>query len=159
MSGLKTRRDLLSTALRSGVGMATAAAIPGWLPATALGSGEGSRFRLSIPAGAEQLGIVPFDVEWTEAFDKPISQDLNGRVIHKLAALTPDTLITPNEHFFVRTGKPALLGPTDNWKITVSGLVDEPTDLTLNSLLPLTESQGVHPVSYTHLTLPTILLV
>ena len=96
MSGLKTRRDLLSTALRSGAGMATAAAIPGWLPATALGSGEGSRFRLSIPAGAEQLGVVPFDVEWAEAFDKPIGQGLNGRVIHMLAALTPDTLITPS---------------------------------------------------------------
>ena len=144
MSGLKTRRDLLSTALRSGVGMATAAAIPGWLPATALGSGEGSRFRLSIPAGAEQLGVVPFDVEWAEAFDKPIGQGLNGRVIHKLAALTPDTLITPSEHFFVRTGKPALLGPTDNWKIAVNGLVDEPMDLAVNSLLSLAESQGVH---------------
>ena len=67
MSGLKTRRDLLSTALRSGVGMATAASIPVWLPVTALGSGEGSRFRLSIPAGAEQLGIVPFDVEWRDS--------------------------------------------------------------------------------------------
>ena len=144
MSGLKTRRDLLSTALRSGAGMATAAAIPGWLPATALGSGEGSRFRLSIPAGAEQLGIVPFDVEWAEAFDKPSGQGLNGRVIHKLAALTPDTLITPSEHFFVRTGKPALLGPTDNWKIAVNGLVDEPMDLAVNPLLSLAESQGVH---------------
>ena len=144
MSGLKTRRDLLSTALRSGAGMATAAAIPGWLPATALGSGEGSRFRLSIPAGAEQLGVVPFDVEWAEAFDKPIGQGLNGRVIHKLAALTPDTLITPSEHFFVRTGKPALLGPTDNWKIAVNGLVDEPMDLAVNPLLSLAESQGVH---------------
>lgn len=133
MSFHRTRRDFLSTALRGGAMTMAAGSLPGW-PF----DGGGSQ------GGAVQIGTVDFDVEWGQAFDEPISQGLGGRVIRRLSTLTPDTLITPNEHFFVRTARPGLLGSTDNWRIAVGGMVDEPSPLALDPLLSLTESQGVH---------------
>ncbi|MCH7825169.1 MAG: molybdopterin-dependent oxidoreductase, partial [Acidobacteria bacterium] len=137
----RTRREFLSAALRGGAATIAASSVPGW---PAWRRGESDRYGALAQAGATQLGMVPFDVEWSQVFDEPISQGLGGRVIHKLSTLTPDTLITPNEHFFVRTAKPALLGSTENWQIAVGGLVDEPTNLALVPLLSLAESQGVH---------------
>lgn len=137
----RTRREFLSAALRGGAATIAASSVPGW---PAWRRGESDRYGALAQAGATQLGMVPFDVEWSQVFDEPISQGLGGRVIHKLSTLTPDTLITPNEHFFVRTAKPALLGSTENWQIAVGGLVDEPTNLALDPLLSLAESQGVH---------------
>ena len=119
----RTRREFLSAAFRGGAATIAASSVPGW---AARRRGENDRYGGSAQAGATQLGTVPFDVEWNQAFDEPISQGLGGRVIHKLATLTPDTLITPSEHFFVRTAKPALLDSTENWQIAVGGLVDEP---------------------------------
>ncbi len=137
----RSRREFLSVALRGGAATIAVSAVPGW---PAWPRGENDDYGALVQAGATQLGTVPFDVEWSQAFDEPISQGLGGRVIHKLATLAPETLITTNERFFVRTAKPALLGSTENWQIAVGGLVDEPADLALDSLLPLAESQGVY---------------
>ncbi len=149
MSGLRTRRDFLSTTVRGGVATVAATVVPAWVPLAGVGRGEADRCTAlaqfgSSQVAATQIGTVPFDIEWRQAFDEPISQGLGGRVIHKLATLTPDTLITTNEDFFVRTAKPDLLGSTENWRIAVGGLVDEPTELALDSLLPSAESQGVY---------------
>ena len=140
----RTRRAFLSKALRGGAATLAAGATPAWV----IGAGPRSAATAGIPTppqgSAAQVGTVPFDTEWTQAFDEPISQGLGGRVIHELATLTPETLITPNDHFFVRTARPGLLGSTDDWKIAIGGLVAESTELALDPLLPLAESQGVH---------------
>ena len=122
------RRQFIDSTLRGGAALGAAA----WLPANLLQS------------GATRVGTVPFDVEWSEAYNTPIGDGLNGRVIYRLADLTPETMVTPNDSYFVRTAKPALLPPTDNWHIRVDGLVDEPFDLALDPLLAEAESQGVH---------------
>ena len=137
----QTRREFLSASFRVGAATIAVSAVPGW-PAWPRGDNDG--YGALAQAVASQLGTVPFDVEWSQAFAEPISQGRGGRVIHKLATLTPETLVTANEHFFVRTAKPALLGSTENWHIAVGGLVDEPVGLALDSLVPLAESQGVH---------------
>ncbi len=143
---MPSRRDFLSIALRGSAATMVTGAVPAWLPRYRDGAFSGRFFQPggAPQAGATQLGTVAFDVEWRQAFDEPISQGLGGRLIRNLSTLTPDTLITPNEQFFVRTARPGRLSSTANWKIAVSGMVAEPGALELDALLPLVAPQGAY---------------
>lgn len=95
-------------------------------------------------AGGNQLGELPFVDEDPATFGTAIGDGLDGRLYTDLSGLGPDTLITPNELFYIRTRRPDLLDLTLPWKIDVSGLVDTPLSLSLSDIAPLVKPMGPH---------------
>jgi DMSO/TMAO reductase YedYZ molybdopterin-dependent catalytic subunit len=65
-------------------------------------------------------------------------------LILDLSTLTDDTLVTPNESFFIRTAYPDQLRPSSPWQISVRGLVERPTRLALADLVQHEQQMGVH---------------
>ncbi|MGH9314589.1 MAG: molybdopterin-dependent oxidoreductase, partial [Vicinamibacterales bacterium] len=75
-------------------------------------------------------------------FHTLIDAGLDARLYTDLSALTPDTLVTPNDKFFVRTAVPDQLDTSRPWAIAVTGLVRKPTTLALADLEPFVERAG-----------------
>lgn len=89
------------------------------------------------------LGVVPFlHADRNPPFHTLIDTGLDGRLYTDLSALTTETLVTPNDRFFIRTALPDLLDTTRPWTIDVTGLVRRPTTLSLADLQPLVERVG-----------------
>ncbi len=142
------RRKFIESLLLSGTGMTIGGA-------TAFGeSGAGLRDLFdtgsffggspNMVGAGNQRDIVPFIGATESQFDVPYGSGLGGRLVHDLSTLTPDTLVTPNDEFFIRTRKPGLLDTSGAWKIRIGGMVREPFEMPLDDLLPLVEPQGVH---------------
>ena len=90
-------------------------------------------------AGGELLGNQSF-LDGKEPLQ--LGDGLDARFHTDLTALTPATLITPNEHFFVRTRCSDLLDFVQPWKIAVRGLVERPVEIGLDELKPLVRPMG-----------------
>ena len=71
-----------------------------------------------------------------------LGHGLDARRHTDLSALTPATLITPNEHFFVRTRCSERIDFARPWKIAVRGLVERPVAIALAELKPLVKPMG-----------------
>jgi DMSO/TMAO reductase YedYZ molybdopterin-dependent catalytic subunit len=89
-------------------------------------------------------GIVDFAGEGNAMLDAPFGAGLDGRLYSDLSTLTADTLITPNDRFYIRTRYPDQLDTNAPWKIRISGHVDAPKELALDELSPLVQPMGVH---------------
>src|SRR5579864_8223652 len=95
-----TRRQLLQSSFTAGV-------------AAALGSSTGCS---SPPrSGGKLMGLVPFLDEPPNPPRVVMNSGLDGRLTLDLASLTPQTLITPNDDFFIRTCEPDQLDPRTSW--------------------------------------------
>lgn len=98
--------------------------------------------------GAEPLGTLPLG--GLGGVDHPlgimIGRGLDARLATDLSALTPDTLVTPTERFFVRSEAPAGLDARRPWTIRLSGLVRKPLDVPLSSLAAHVAPMGTHLV-------------
>lgn len=125
----RSRRRFVESLVVGGAGMAI---------------GIGARNGRATPGSGGQGVVVPFMGVTEPAFGVPYGAGLGGRLVHDLAELTPDTLVVPNDEFFIRTRKPGLLETSTPWNIQVGGMVREPFELPLADLLPLVEPQGVH---------------
>ena len=66
-----------------------------------------------------------------------LGDGLDARFHTDLTALTPATLITSNEHFFVRTRCSDLINFAQPWKIAVRGLVERPVEIGLDEVKAL----------------------
>jgi DMSO/TMAO reductase YedYZ molybdopterin-dependent catalytic subunit len=64
---------------------------------------------------------------------------LDARMLTNLSTLTPATLVTPNDRFYVRTARPDLIDASRPWTVTIEG-----TTLTLDRLARFTRPMGVH---------------
>jgi DMSO/TMAO reductase YedYZ molybdopterin-dependent catalytic subunit len=90
-------------------------------------------------AGGRYLGVVPFsDADRNPPFHTVIDSGLDARLYTDLSTLTPETLVTSNDRFFVRTSFPDLLDPGAPWSIRVAGLVKRPSAIALDDLERLT---------------------
>jgi DMSO/TMAO reductase YedYZ molybdopterin-dependent catalytic subunit len=69
---------------------------------------------------------------------------LDARLFTDLSALTPETLMTPAEQFFVRTAASAAHAKTDGWTIALAGLARRPAEMSVADLAPLTRDMGAH---------------
>jgi DMSO/TMAO reductase YedYZ molybdopterin-dependent catalytic subunit len=96
--------------------------------------------------GETLVGTVPFVGEGTFPLETTGGAGLGRRRALDLSTLTPETLLTPSERFFVRTGCPDRLPPADSWKVRVHGLVATPLEIAIAELRRGTEPQGVHLV-------------
>ncbi|HEX6765671.1 MAG TPA: molybdopterin-dependent oxidoreductase [Polyangiaceae bacterium] len=95
-------------------------------------------------AGGTLLAVVPFVSENDTPLEVAFNEGLDGRLYTDLSKLDPGHLVTPTEDFYVRTRYPDLLVPEERWRIQVVDLAGEATDLFLDELGDLVESQGTH---------------
>ncbi len=101
--------------------------------------------RQSPLAGGRLLGTLPLDGEGSAhapPFGRVLGTGLDARLFTDLSPLTPDTLIIPNERFFIRTTCPPALPAAGPWTITFGGLVRTPREVTLDSLRSLVRPMG-----------------
>ncbi len=73
-----------------------------------------------------------------------IGSGLDARLITDISTLTPDTLITSNERFCVRTSYPDLLDLSRPWTLSLGGAVRRPVTLTLDELTANVAEMGTH---------------
>src|SRR5947207_9231649 len=83
--------------------------------------------------GAQLLATVPFVEEGDFPLGVSDGSGLAARLAFDLSTLTSDTLVTPNERFFVRTATPDQLRFDQPWKISVGGLVETPVEVGLDA--------------------------
>ena len=108
-------------------------------------AGLSAEIQLSSGAfrGGTFLRIVPFVGENDDAVGNLTGSGLGGRLALDLSSLTSDTLITPNDQFFIRTRYPDQLDRRTAWKVTANGLLEKPLEWSLSELLLLEEPMGV----------------
>lgn len=73
-----------------------------------------------------------------------VGAGLDARLLTDLSTLTPDTLITSNEHFYVRTGYPDKLDPSRPWTLSLGGLVRRTVTLSVDDLARDVTPVGTH---------------
>lgn len=128
-----TRRRFLETS--------AGAAIATWLaPFEHAVAGASSTAR----SGERVLGKVPFVGEGAFPLDRTVGAGLGQRRALDLSTLSPETLLTPQDRFFVRTGYPGRLRPTTAWKVRVHGLVETPVEIPIERLKREASDLGVH---------------
>jgi len=129
-----SRRAFLETSVQTAAGL--------WLAPLA-----GAARAAGVHAADETLlGTLPFIGEGSFPLETTGGAGLGRRRALDLSTLTADTLITPPDQFFVRTGCPDRLPATDSWKVRVHGLVATPLEIAIGELRRLAGSQGIHLV-------------
>jgi DMSO/TMAO reductase YedYZ molybdopterin-dependent catalytic subunit len=126
---MMTRRRLLHTA--AGAGMAA-------LLETGIGCTKAAR------TPGKMIELVPFAEPSQTPCGVVTGSGLDGRLALDLSTLNPETLLTPNDQFYIRTCPPDQLDCQAPWTIAIRGLVKTPHVLTLDDLRPMVETQGVH---------------
>src|SRR3981081_1820902 len=132
-----TRREILKTSVIAG-GITLAGFHNMRLPAFL-----GQATKDSVQGG-QYLGSITFLGESPMPMDIPMGTGLDGRLYTDLSAVGPDNPITPNDKFYVRTRASALLGDSKPWLINVTGLVKQPSKISLTDLKKLSRPAGLH---------------
>jgi len=95
-------------------------------------------------AGGQLVAVVAFADEDPPEFHTKVNAGWDGRLYTDLSTLEQDGLIIPPGRHFIRTFEPDLINVSDGWTLTIDGLAQTPTTLTLDDLLPLVKPMGVH---------------
>ena len=129
-------------------------------------------------AGGRLLGTLPLGGQGAQPappFGRVLGSGLDARLFTDLSTLTPETLVTPNERFFIRTAYPATLSGADStdspadsrsvrlqadralqsWTIDLGGLVRAPRAVSIESLGHLVRPMGTHVLECAGNTNPT----
>ncbi|MHC4992184.1 MAG: molybdopterin-dependent oxidoreductase [Planctomycetota bacterium] len=134
-----TRRDFVGRSLRLGAGALFASTLDRAVLASLIRLDDDPALE-----GGRRLGLVRFGGGSRRPLDVPYGSGLNGRLRHDLTKLTEKTLITPNEHFYIRTRCPQLISYESPWTIEVDGHVDRPGRLAVESIARSARPMGVH---------------
>ena len=92
----------------------------------------------------EDFETVPFVGEGTFPLERTVGAGLGRRRALDLSTLSPETLLTSRDRFFIRTGCPDPLPPTLSWKVRVHGLVETPLELPIGDLTREAAPLGAH---------------
>lgn len=95
-------------------------------------------------AAGEPPGIVPFVDEGDQVFGELTESGLAARRVLDLSRLTPDSLVTRNARFFVRTGAPERLPQPADWRIRVRDRAGTVVALPVDRLRALARPLGAH---------------
>ena len=126
------RRDFLRSTLATAIaGLAARSASPQSNDPFAGGVMTGTRPLSGRGASDNPLGTL-------------LGSGLAARLFTDLSTLTPDTLITPNDRFYVRTSAPDRLDRLEPWTLTLGGLVRRPVTVTLDRLARDAAPMGTH---------------
>lgn len=94
---------------------------------------------MSLPGGSFQRRIA-FLGEGGSIHGVVQGEGMGGRLTQDLSRLTAESLITRNDHFYIRTRKPRLLEGEDDWRVSVGGLVRREMSLTIPELTRLPQT-------------------
>jgi len=100
-------------------------------------------------AGARLLGTVELagpTASRRPPLDTLLGDGLDARLFTDLSALSPASLITPNDRFFVRTAAPSSVRRAEAWKIRLGGSVRNAHAISLETLRQLAHPAGTHLV-------------
>jgi DMSO/TMAO reductase YedYZ molybdopterin-dependent catalytic subunit len=89
------------------------------------------------------LGTLPFVGEGRFPLDTTAGAGLRQRRALDLSRLSHDSLVIPQDEFFVRTGRPDRLPAADNWKVRVYGLVETVREIGWHELRREASDRGV----------------
>src|SRR5205814_798677 len=76
--------------------------------------------------------------------DTLLGAGLDARLFTDLSTLSPASLVTPNDRFFVRTAAPSSVRRAEPWTIRLGGAVRNPQAISLETLRELARSAGTH---------------
>jgi DMSO/TMAO reductase YedYZ molybdopterin-dependent catalytic subunit len=98
----------------------------GFLPALA---------QLPRPSGSF-AGPIPFGLPGaaTTPLNRLLGAGLDARLFTDLSTLDAGTLVTPRDHFFIRTQAPSTLPDANGWTIALGGTVDNPESIDVPAL-------------------------
>lgn len=133
-----TRRSFLAGS--GGLGVLTLAGIPG---VAGVWPGTGAALTSVDSPDRTFIRNIPF-IDSHDRLERVYGAGLDGRFRQDLSLLTPQTLITPNERFFIRTRCPDLIDLSVPWTIRITGRIAQEKELILDNLLPMAEPMGVH---------------
>ena len=120
--------------------LTTGAAVTGFLASVEAALSQG----LAAAEGERVLGTVPFVGEGAFPLETAGGAGLGRRRAIDLSTLSPETLLTPQDRFFIRTGCPDRLPSTTSWKVRVHGLVTAPLEIPIAELTREAVPVGVH---------------
>jgi DMSO/TMAO reductase YedYZ molybdopterin-dependent catalytic subunit len=89
------------------------------------------------------LETVDFQGEFGSGVEGIMGDELDGRMIYDLSTLTPESLVTPTEKFYIRTCASKLRKNTP-WSIRISDLNKPPITIPVEALQKKARSCGVH---------------
>ena len=132
-----TRRGLLKATLLTGSGLAIDLAGFAW-PAPLL------PWQRDPFAGGKRLGTEDFDNEPPALPEVAQGSELDGRLYTDLSVVEGPDAVTPAEKFYIRTRASELLPDAATWQVKVSGLVERPMGLAIESLKKMAKPMGAH---------------
>ena len=94
-------------------------------------------------SAAQSPVIVPFVDEGTFPIEQTVGAGLGRRRVLDLSSLSPDSLLVPQDRFFIRTGAPDPLPSPAGWKIRVHGLVETPREIPIEELRREAADEGL----------------
>ena len=94
--------------------------------------------------GARLLGTIPFIGEIAIAPGKLWDSGLDARLYTDLSTLSPDSLITATDKFYVRTGCPDQIDYHAPWTIKLTTPTKEVRELPMEKLQSMSRDMGVH---------------
>ncbi len=94
----------------------------------------------------EKLGAIPFVGEQRDKRrrERITGSGLGGRYRVDLSTLTDDTLVIPNDRFYIRTRCPDRIDYTQPWTIRIHGLVEQEGITRAADIVQQSQPMGVH---------------
>jgi DMSO/TMAO reductase YedYZ molybdopterin-dependent catalytic subunit len=93
---------------------------------------------------AKKLGVVDFSGEASVPMETALGDGLDGRMYTDLAKLTAGQGVTPTDTFYIRTRASERLQGEKSWKVRVSGLAEQPFELSIEGLNKKSRPLGRH---------------
>lgn len=97
---------------------------------------RGGRLLGTVALGLRQERVPPLDT--------PLGRGLDARLFTDLSTLSPETLITSNERFFVRTTQPDAARRRERWTIDLIGRDTAAQTMAFDELQTLERPMGMH---------------
>jgi len=94
-------------------------------------------------AGARFIGVIPFVGEPNQIMDRPVFEELDGRLLTDLSTIGQSSRVIPTEIFYIRSRASKLLKYGQPWSIKITW-PEGSVDLPIEKLLAESYSMGVH---------------
>lgn len=94
--------------------------------------------------GGRILDTLRFEPAGSRKLETRVGRGLSGRYSIDLTQLKPETMVIPQDRFYLRTAAPSRLDLSKPWSLRVRGLIDRPLDIPIEQLERRASPQGIH---------------